>query len=133
MGLVCSVAIAASMGVVPIQTSVGSNTIAVASAASVYTKSFPMANAEYVSAFYKASSDGTVAVTIYFEQSYTKPTTEGAVDSLWATTDTLTAVTDENAHVEDVDKEIMPYGRFHVVGGATNDSTTALSMKVVTQ
>ncbi|MFA5407856.1 MAG: hypothetical protein WC343_03695, partial [Bacilli bacterium] len=108
----------------------GTEDIAVASTGTVYTKSEPLKYNEYFGLFVKATSSGTVAVTITLEQSYKKPSSEGKADTDWVAPDgasTIIALSDENAHIIPIsDMKTMPYFRLKMVGGAGNDASTTV-------
>lgn len=107
--------------------------VAVASQATVYTKSFSLNNQMLgpVGVMYKATSSGTVNLSIQALQSYKQPAIEGTVDSTYVTWKSVeTALANQNWHAATLDTLIMPYGLFKVVGGSGNDASTAIQIKV---
>jgi hypothetical protein len=119
-----------------VYTSADSASIAVASTATVYTKSFDL---KYGAAFgvdMKATSDGTVKVKVELEQGTSKPTTEGSADTSWAVPEvapiTIT-VEDENMHVMGVSPIPLRYARFKLTGLTGNAASTVLAMGISIQ
>ena len=116
-----------------VTTAAGSSSIAVASTATVYTKSFEFGNDyKYFSAWYKATSDGTVNLKIELQQSYKRPTTEGAADVDWTVIEDTgvleSALADELAHTDRVFWKPMRFGRFKITGGTGNDASTIIKI-----
>lgn len=108
--------------------------IAIASAATVYTKSFTMTMAEYYALCYKATSDGTVQLRIQLEQSYKLPATEGSADANWVVPENMAdieaadALDDETQHHKVLNPICLEYGRFKITGGSSNHSSTVIRM-----
>lgn len=108
-------------------------TIAVPSQATIYTKSFDVAQhqaSETVGVMYKATSSGTVNLTIVPQQSWSRPTTESAVDATYIAWDTTETTSNTNWRETTLDTVTMPYGRFQIVGGSGNDASTTIQIKV---
>lgn len=116
-------------------TAAESVSLAVAGNVTVYTKSFPLYNSDYFATWYRATSSGVVDVGIILETSWTKPTTEGAADNNYSTPDNLATIDTLVAaastfHHKSLNPPFAMYGRFKLVGGATNDASTVLTMHV---
>lgn len=112
-----------------------SSTISVpTTTSSVYSHSFPIHSANSpvnIGVMYKASP-ATADVAVYFEQSFRKPSTEGASDSAYIVTDTINAsLTDANWHLATIDTVEMTYGRFKIDGQNSSPATTTIQIKVV--
>jgi hypothetical protein len=102
-----------------------------------YTQSMSLAYAKYFATAYKATSAGVIDLTITFEQSYARPDTEGSSDTKYVVasgvSDVHTNLADTNWHNESLSPATMPYGRFKIVGGAGNDTSTTLQLKLSKQ
>ena len=130
-----------SAGIGPISQNVlnssGSSTIAVASTGTVYTKYIRFKSAEYFAIMYKATSDGTVNLKIELEQSYAKPSTEGAADTNYVEPEDVDdiddSVTDEVWHIKTLNPDPLPYGRFKLTGQTGNHSSTTIEIKFFKQ
>ena len=113
-----------------VEMAVGGNT-------TYYTQSMSLAYAKYFAVAYKATSSGVIDLTITFEQSYDVPTTEGSSDTEYVVasgvSDVHTNLADTNWHNASLSPAVMPYGRFKIVGGATNDASTTLQLKLSKQ
>jgi hypothetical protein len=108
----------------------GNKDIAVATTSTIYSHSFLKRKAENMTVMYKATSLGQVNLGIWLLQSYTTPTSEGTVDTLYVTTDTLkVSLLDKDWHIATIDTlTAMPYGLFKIKGNATNAATTTLEI-----
>jgi len=115
----------------------GSETIAIASTATVYTHYFKLSFGVAFGLWYQATSSGTVNLKIELEESYTTPTTDGSADTNYVVgsgvSDVESALADENAHVKTLSPVPMKYARFKITGGDGNDASTTLSLKVFQQ
>lgn len=117
--------------------SAGAKDMAVGGNTTYYTQSFPMKYGKYFAVAYKATSSGVIDLTITLEQSYDLPTTEGSSDAKYVTasgvSDIHTNLADTTWHNASLSPAVMPYGRFKIVGGATNDASTTLQLKLSKQ
>jgi hypothetical protein len=111
--------------------------MAVAGNVTYYTKSFPLVYAKYFAVAYKATSSGVIDLTITLEQSYARPTTEGSSDTKYVTGSGVSAIhtnlADTTWHSASLSPLTMPFGRFKIAGGATNDASTTLQIKLSKQ
>ena len=110
--------------------------IAIASTAVIYTKAFKLTYGEYFALAYIATSSGTVDLTIELEQSFQAPATEGAADDNYVEPEgmaNIAAVSDENMHVKAINPVPMPWGRFKITGGASNDASTTIRLRLAKQ
>lgn len=111
----------------------GTTSLAVASTATVYTRSIDIGDSEYFSVAYWTAA-GTANVTIQIEQSWTLPATEGAADSNYAIPvnmpDVVTALTTESTvYIKPINPVAMRYLRFKITGNSGNDAGTIVYMK----
>lgn len=110
--------------------------IAVGTSATVYTKAFKLAYAEYFALFYKATSDGTVNVKIEIEQCWRLPTTEGSADTSYVEPEGMSdidTVTDETQHCKSISPIPSPYARLKLTGASDNDASTTLRLRLSKQ
>jgi len=114
-----------------------STTIAIASDATIYTKSWEWGTGEDFSLDYIATSDGTVGLKIELEQGNTLPGTEGSSDDDWAVAenaqDIESALADEVQHFKKLSPPLSKYGRLKITGSAGNHSSTTLRAKLARQ
>jgi hypothetical protein len=94
-----------------------------------YSKAFSLKDCEYFSIGYKGSGEGVANVTVQLEQSWSLPTTEGASDTSYVipsgASDILTAqITNGTWVIKSLSPVPTPYGRFKIIGNATNINTT---------
>ena len=112
-------------------------TLAIASAATIYTASFIWGSSEYFALDYIASSNGTVALKIEIEQSNTLPGTEGSTDTNWVVAENMqdveSALADKTQHFKKLSPVVSKYGRLKITGGGGNDAITTLRAKLVRQ
>lgn len=106
--------------------------IAVPTTTTVFTKSFSLVNHlfEPVGVMYKATSSGTVAMTIQAEQTYIKPTTEAVANSTFVLWEASEVIADQQWHMITLDTVTMPYARFRIVGTGSNADSTTIQIKV---
>ncbi len=111
--------------------------IPIASAATVYTKSWPWGMAEYFALDYKAASSGVTGLKIEVEVGNAPPTTEGSSDTAWAVPenaqDVESALADTNQHSKKLSPVTAKYGRLKITGSGSNDASTTLTAKLVRQ
>ena len=118
----------------PILNSSDSKTIAIASTATVYTKSFkfPYGGSFGISA--KATSSGTINLQIELEESWKEPVNEGVADVYYVVPDGISdiwsAITDSNQHHKAISPVVMRYGRFKITGLTGNDAATTVQMQL---
>jgi hypothetical protein len=99
-----------------------------------YSKSFSVKDTlNPVGVMYKATSDGTVTVSLQVEQSYQRPTTELSSDATYVGWEAAESVSDENWHAMTLDTVTMPFARFKLVGSGSNDATTYIQFRVIKQ
>lgn len=110
-------------------------TIGVPTTSTVYTKSISLVNHsfEQVGVMYKASSSGTITVSLQAERSFDRPATESAASSSYIIWNGSTAIADNQWHMVTLDTVVMPYMRFKLVGSGSNDATTTMQIKVEKQ
>jgi hypothetical protein len=116
-------------------TAAESTSIAIASTAVVYTKSFKLAWGEYFGLRYQAvSAGGTPDVKIELEMGDDVPITEGAADLEYvepeAFSDIETNLTTETVHRKAISPPPFGYGRFKITGNAANPADTIVNMKL---
>lgn len=111
------------------------STIAVPTTATVYTKSISLINHGYesVGVMYKATSAGTIAVTVQSQRSYSPPTTESVYDPAYVDWNTPTSTSDNTWRMATLDTVIMPYLRFKISGTGSNAASTTMQVKVEQQ
>jgi len=111
--------------------------IPIASAATVYTASFPFGMAEYFSLDYKATSSGVVGLKIELEVGNSLPDTEGSADTDWAVPENAQDIEadldDETQHHKKLSPVTSKYGRLKITGSGTNDASTVLAAKLARQ
>jgi len=106
--------------------------IPVGAGATVYSASFSLRFGEYFGLAYKAASGGAIDLSIYLEQSFQEPTTEGSADSAWVIPAAMTTIhanlADANWHIASLSPFAMPYGRFKIVSAAGVANTLTLNL-----
>lgn len=111
--------------------STGSPSLAVASTATVYSKSFKLSFGVAFGIWYKAASSGTVGLKIQLEQGYAPPTTEGSADTSWVIADGVadinSSLADTTARIKTVTPAPMTYARLKITGIGSNDASTVLT------
>ena len=114
-------------------TAAKSSTIAVASQATIYTLAFSVSDVEYekaVGVMYKCSGT-TCDSSLFAEQSYERPDTEGSLDVNWIGTHLIDAsIADTNWKMATLETVSMPFMRFKIIGGASNSADVTFSIKV---
>lgn len=110
-------------------------TIAVPTTSVALSKSISLVNpsANSVGVMYKATSSGTVTLTIQALRSFQKPTAENASDSTYISWNAPVSVSDTGWHMVTLDTVVMPYLRFQITGSGSNDASTTIQMKVAQQ
>jgi len=134
--LVCSPVFADASDSRSVQSALSSTkgaTINVSETSTVWSYSFPtktVPNTDRISVMYQ-SDVATSDTAIYFEESWRRPTTEGAVDTAYLITKNIdTSVTDALWRMATIDTINMTYGRFRITGQGTNPKTTDLTIKI---
>lgn len=109
--------------------------ISVPSTNIIFTKSISLVNHESgsVGVMYKATSSGTINLTVQAERSYSRPTTEGASDVSYVVWNDPFTMTDNQWHMATLDTVVMPYVRFKITGGSGNAAFTTIQLKVQKQ
>ena len=125
------------VAVTPVTTSAEATTIAIASTATVYTKSFKLNKSDSFGVAYIASSLGTVSLKIELEQSHQEPTVEGDSDTYYvegtSVSDIESDLAVETYKIANLSPVTAPYGRFKITGSATNDASTSIKMWLMHQ
>jgi len=115
-------------------TPAGTEDIAVASEAVVYTQSFPLFDVdERIGIKIKAGGTGTKKVLVELEESDVRPTTEGTADSDYTEPDSLSDVAlldNTDLHIVEATPVLLQYGRFKLTGQAGNDASTTVAINV---
>lgn len=103
--------------------------IPIASGATVYSKSFSLKFGDYFGLAYKAASSGSIDLSLYLEQSFQEPTTEGSSDTAWvipaSMADIHANLADANYHITSLSPVAMPFGRIKIIS-AGDDATLLL-------
>ena len=111
--------------------------LAVASAATVYSKSWKWGSGEYFSLAYKATSEGVVGLKIELEQSNVAPTTERSSDDNYVVAENMQdvepALATETQHYKKLSPVVSVYGRLKITGSGSNDASTTLAASIVRQ
>jgi hypothetical protein len=110
-------------------------TIAVATTAVVYTKSFRISHSRDFGLVYCATSSGTVSLKIELEEGALELlNSEGLAAATWiepeGVSDIESDLATETWHIKNLSPVVMPYGRFKITGGASNDASTTIVMKI---
>jgi len=102
--------------------------IPIGAGATVYTASFSLKFGDYFGLAYKAASTGSIDLSIYLEQSFQLPTTEGSSDTTYVIPESMADVhanlADANWHIVALSPVAMPFGRFKIV--SAGDAATLL-------
>ena len=116
-------------GTSPIMNADGTETILLTTAAIGYSHSFDLSKGVAFGLFIGATSVlGTPSVKVELQESYRRPTTEGAADGAWVVPDGKSALidnmNDQEPHVVTVNPVPMTYGRLKLTGlsGHADDS-----------
>ena len=120
--------------VLPITNTSFSETIAIASTATIYTYTFSLLYKENFSLILTATSDGSVQIGVWLETSDVLPTTQGSADDNWTVEENasvLIDITDEDRHHVPLSPIVAPIGRLKVIGAGANDATTTLAAKLI--
>jgi hypothetical protein len=108
--------------------------IPVGAGATVYSKSFSLKFGDYFGLAYKAASAGAIDLSIYLEQSFQEPTTEGSADTYYVIPASMTTVhanlDDADLHIVSLSPVAMPFGRFKIVSAAGVANTLTLWLAV---
>lgn len=120
------------VGRTPFLTAAGSEDIAVASTAVVYTRAIRLLFGEYFSLKYKAvSATGSPSVKIEFEESDRAPETEGAADAHYVEPESLNDIeadlTSETWHIKSFSPPVAIYGRLKITGSGSNPADTIVN------
>jgi hypothetical protein len=109
------------------------SSLAIASTATVYSNSFLMRWVENFGVWILASSvSGAPSLQIQLQESYTSPATEGSADTNYVigdgVADVYSVLNDELAHVKTLSPVPMQYGRYKIVGLASNPADTVITI-----
>jgi hypothetical protein len=118
-----------------VETSANLASIAVNGETTVYTKSFQIAYGDYFGVAYRAvATTGSPNITIQLEESWTEPSTEGSSDTNYVVptglSDIVTALTTQTWNIKTLSPIPMPYGRFKILGNATNGAAITVNIKL---
>lgn len=117
-----------------VMTPSGTEDIAVASTATVYTQSFPIFDVdEKFGVKIKAGGAGTKDVLVELEESDVRPATEGSADSDYTEPDGMADVAnlvDTDLHITEVMPVLKMYARFKLTGQGSNAATTTVTIGV---
>jgi len=107
-------------------------TIPIGAGATVYSSSFSLKYGDYFGLAYKAASSGAIDLSIYLEQSFDVPTTEGLVDVKYVIPTSMADIhanlADANWHIVALSPVAMPYGRFKIISAAGVANTLLLNL-----
>jgi len=119
-----------------ILTSTESVSIAIASTATVYTKSFLLGDGDTFGLFYKLAGAGP-DVKIELEQGPEKPATEGSSSATWVVAEGAsnieTSLTNTTQHHQDIAPTTGKWGRLKITGAAGNGADTVLTAWIAKQ
>ena len=105
--------------------------ITVAGQAYEYSSSFKTSDvmeSDSMAVMYKVSGTAP-SVSIFFEESFSTPTSEGTTDTAYLITKVLdTTVANTAYEMATIDTVNMPYGRFHIRGNSGNGNNTAVTI-----
>lgn len=101
----------------------------------VYTKSYSLINqgVDSIAYMYKATSSGTIGVSIQAERSFDRPTTEATADAKYVVWNTTATTADATWKMATLDTVVMPYYRFKITGTGSNHNSTTVQIKVQKQ
>jgi hypothetical protein len=106
--------------------------IPVGAGATVYSKSFSLKFGDYFGLAYKAASGGAIDLSLYLEQSWDVPTTEGVADTQYVIPTGMTTIhanlADANWHIVALSPIAMPYARIKIVSAAGVANTLTLNL-----
>jgi len=108
--------------------------IPVPGTANMFTQSFKTSHivgGDDIVVMYKAASSGTISLTLSFEESYQKALV-ATTDATYLQTKAIhTSLADNAWHMATIDTVNGIYGRVRILGGATNDASTTIQIKVI--
>lgn len=116
-----------------------SGIIAVASTATVYSRSFDLSLAKFFGLWIIATSvTGTPNIKVELEEGPTRPTTEGSAETTLFVEpdgfdDLFSAINDELAHIKTIAPVPMKYGRLKITGLEGNPADTLVTAKLFLQ
>lgn len=109
------------------------STMSIFSTNNTIPNSFSLKNtglATGIGVMYKATSTGTVAVSIQALRSFKAPTTEGTQDVTYVVWNAPFTTSDNNWHLATLDTVVEPYLVFKATGTGSNSSSTTLQIEV---
>lgn len=106
--------------------------INVPNTATVYTKSYSLVNQDIssIAYMYKATSNGTIGVSIQVERSFQRPTTEAVADASYVVWHAPATTINATWQLATLDTVVMPYYRFKITGTGSNHNSTTVKIKV---
>ena len=116
-----------------IVTYLGSASLAVAGAVTIYTQSFVLGDGDFFSISYTAvSATADIDLKIELEQSFQLPTTEGSADTYWKVPESMSDIessltTESTVKHKALAPIAMKYGRLKVTGAAGNGADAILT------
>lgn len=109
------------------------STITVPSTTTVMTDSQSLVNtglATNLGIMYKATSSGTVALSLQALRSFQRPAVEGSTDATYVVWNTNATTADQNWHLVTLDTVVEPYLVYKITGTSGNDASTKIQIKV---
>lgn len=109
------------------------STMSVHSLSTITTDSQSLVNtglATNIGIMYKATSSGTVALTLQALRSFKTPDTEDAPDATYVVWNVSTTTSDQAWHMATLDTVVEPYMRYQITGTGSNDASTTIQIKV---
>lgn len=98
-----------------------------------YTRSESLKNTGLgtnIGVMYKATSSGTISLSLQALRSFQLPTTEQSLDSTYVVWNVPTTISDSGWHMVTLDTVVEPYLVFRMTGTGSNDATTKLQINV---
>lgn len=108
-------------------------TIAIPSTSTVTTDSQSLVNtglATNLGVMYKATSSGTVTLSLQAVRSFQRPGTEGSPDATYVVWNSAVTDSDTNWHMATLDTVVEPYMRYQITGSGSNDASTTIQIKL---
>lgn len=112
------------------------STIGVPTTTTAITDSQSLVNttvAGNVGVMYKATSSGTITLSLQALRSFQRPTTEGSADASYIVWNSSQSISDSAWHMVTLDTIVEPYLTFKVTGSGSNDASTTIQIKVAKQ
>lgn len=109
------------------------STISVPSTTTVTTDSQSLVNtglATNIGIMYKATSSGTVTLSLQALRSFQRPSLEGVSDATYVVWNAVSTVSDQAWHLVTLDTVVEPYLVYKITGTGSNDASTKIQIKV---